>query len=118
MNSRYQPGGDIYAKLESQYGTAGANRVAIADASGAPYAVNDALTAIKYGDRLPDSTAAIFYDQVTTDPLAAPLASANNVLGNSVLSFLKNPWVLILVLVLVWGWLGFPGLGGLKKKFA
>lgn len=94
MNARYQPGGDIYAKLEAKYGTAGADRVAAADASGELGAVNEALTELKYGAPLNDSTTSIFFDQVTTDPLGAPLESANNQLANVVKDIVKNPYVL------------------------
>lgn len=86
--------GDIYVKLLAQYGTQGANAIATAAQSGDEAAINQALTQVKYGDPLPTSTAAIFGNQIATDPLGAPLASANNVLGNTFLSFLKNPWVL------------------------
>jgi hypothetical protein len=116
MNSRYQPGGDIYSKFVSQYGRAGADRIAAADASGVPYAVNDALAEVRNGPRLNDSTASNFWDQITTDPLKAPLDSANDQIGKAVANFFKNPWVLFALALLIWGWLGAPGLGRLKQK--
>lgn len=111
MNSRYQPGGDIYARLASQYGQAGADRVARADASGVPYAVNDALVAIRHGDPLSTSTTGIFLDNITSDPLGAPLESANNQIAKAVGNLFKNPWVLLVVAVVIitqldgWAWI-------------
>lgn len=117
MNSRYQPpNGDIYLKLKSAYGKAGADSVAIADASGEPYAINDAITALKYGDKKNDSAVSIFVDQVTTDPLAAPLESANDQIGKAVANVFKNPWVLIALAVFVAYQLG--GFTWLRKQLA
>jgi hypothetical protein len=90
---RYQNGGDIYAQLADQYGIDGADIVAEAALTGDRTKVTSALTQIKYGANLNDSTWSIFGNQLATDPLAAPLASANNVIGNSFMSLLKNPWV-------------------------
>jgi putative Ca2+/H+ antiporter (TMEM165/GDT1 family) len=94
---RYQAGGDIYASLQSQYGTSAADSVAAAAQSGDETQVNAAIVQAKYGAPLNTSTGSILANQLATDPLAAPLASANNVLGNTLLSFLKNPLVLIAV---------------------
>ena len=104
MNPRYQPGGDIYAKVQAQYGTAGAERVALADRSSTGETVAEALGYLKSGsEKLDDSTASIFWGQITTDPLAAPLESANNQLNNVVKNVFKNVWVLIVVIILL-GW--------------
>jgi hypothetical protein len=94
---RYQAGGDIYASLQTQYGTSAADAVAAAAQTGDETQINAALVNAKYGQPLNTSTASILANQLETDPLAAPLASANNVLGNTLLSFLKNPLVVIAV---------------------
>lgn len=116
MNSRYQPGGDIYHRLEQSYGTAGANYVAKADASGEPYAINDALTALKYGNPLNDSVVSNFAGQIINDPLAAPLESANNQIGNAVTGVFKNPWVLGLLVGVVFYLVG--GFDWVKRQVA
>jgi hypothetical protein len=107
---RYQPGGDIYAKLESQYGRPGALLIAQAAQTGDSVAVNEAIVRAKYGEALDESTARIFWKQVTTDPFEAPLASLNKGLGifskSALLGLLKNPWVMIALVVVVFGALG------------
>jgi hypothetical protein len=99
MNPRYAPGGDIYQELASQYGPAAADRVYRAARDG-----GDIATVL--GDiRNPGiggstSTTSILLDQLATNPLGAPLESVNRTLGNTVWSFLKAPWVLLLLVVL------------------
>lgn len=96
---RYQPGGDIYAQLEAKWGRVGALAVAQAAASGDRTAITEALAQLKSGDPLDESTARIFWGQVTTDPFNAPLASLNSGLGtaftSAIVGVLKNPWVLL-----------------------
>lgn len=92
---RYQPGGDIYQTIVQQYGTAGAQKVYQAALTGDRTAISEAIGELRDGPPLEDSTAALFLDQIATNPLAAPLGAANTVIGNSVLSFLKNPMVLL-----------------------
>ena len=115
--ARYQPGGDIYASLQSQYGTASADAIAQAALSGDETQVNAALTQAKFGAPLDASTASNFYTQVTTNPLAAPLASLNTGLANTLMAFLKSPAVLLVGGLALFVWLG--GLdwikGSLKK---
>jgi hypothetical protein len=115
--NRYQPGGDIYATLQSQYGTGGADAIATAARSGDETQVNAAIVAAKYGAPLDTSTADILVQQLTTNPLAAPLGVANNILGNTVVSFLKSPWVLGALVVAGFFLLGGKDLlkGWLKK---
>lgn len=113
--NRYQPGGDIYASLETQYGTDKANAIAQAALTGDETKINAALTQAKYGNPLNTSTAGIFYDQITTDPLAAPLASLNTALGNTIFSFLKNPWVLVTIAAVVFFFV-FDGVNIIKGK--
>ena len=110
---RYQAGGDIYAQLAAQYGIPGADAVAAAALTGDETQVNAALTGVKNGQPLNTSTWSIFGNQLATDPLAAPLASANNILGNSFLSFLKNPMVLLAVAGVAFFALG--GAGWIRK---
>jgi len=122
---RYQSGGDIYADILSQHGQAAADACAAAALSGDETQVNAALT-LYTGTATPtvavplatDTTAGDLYTQLTTDPLAAPLADANAVLGNTFVSFLKNPYVLVTIALLVFFFL-FDGLNilrGLVKK--
>lgn len=113
---RYQPGGDIYAKLLLQYGRDAANKMAAAAASPDPYDENEVMAEIRNGPRLNDSTASLFFERVTTDPLAAPLESANNHIGNAVLGVLKNPWVLFAIVVFAFYQLG--GFNWLRKQLA
>ena len=95
--ARYQRGGDIYIELQAKYGTAAADSVAQAAVSADRTKVTAAITAVKYGPALNDSTASIFLDQILTDPFAAPLDSLNNQLGKLSWNILKNPFVLALV---------------------
>lgn len=109
---RYQPGGDIFNKLATAYGFDDANAIAAAARTGSETNVTAAIASAKYGKSLNDSTASIFLDQITTNPLAAPLESANRITGNSIIAFLKSPWVIFGVVVVVfsvmggWQWLG------------
>jgi hypothetical protein len=117
--SDYQRGGKVWNYYAAKYGAAGADSIAAAYASGGTAAVSDELTRLKGFKPVGSASATVnLWDQLTTDPLAAPLESANNAIGNTVLSFLKNPWVLATIGVLVWGWLGFPGMKALRKKLA
>lgn len=75
--ARYQPGGDIYAKLAGKYGTQSADLVAVAASTGDRFKITDALATVKNGAPLEDSTSSILIDQLITDPLAAPLEAAD-----------------------------------------
>jgi hypothetical protein len=114
--ARYQIGGDIYETLKGQYGQAAADQIAAAAQSGDETQINAALTTVKFGQPLNDSTASIFANQLATDPLAAPLASANTLLSNSFLSLFKNPAVLFVIVAAAFLWLG--GLEMLKGRLA
>jgi hypothetical protein len=118
MIDRYAPGGDIYKTLAEQYGTAAAQKVYQAALSGVDGAIAAALGEVRNGPPLNDSTAAAFLDQVETNPLAAPLSGVNNLLGNSVLSFLKSPYVLAALGIGIFFWLGGADLirGWFKHK--
>jgi hypothetical protein len=109
---RYQRGGDIYQTLATQYGTPAADAIALAAQSGDEGQINSALVQAKYGAPLDTNTLVIFTHQMLTDPLAAPLADANKVLGNSFLSLFKSPWVIVALVIAGfslmggWQWLG------------
>jgi hypothetical protein len=115
--TRYAPGGDIYQDLADKYGEAGANQAynasLMTDGGAALRFVLSDLAARSegrkggYGDKpLADSTAGQFFDQITTDPLAAPLDAANRQIGKAVWNVIKNPFVLLVVVVIAWqlGW--------------
>jgi hypothetical protein len=110
---RYQPGGDLYAQYESLYGRNGALLIAQAALSGDRPTITDAIARADYGAALDDSTARLFWSQITTAPFDAPLSALNTGLGNTVGSFLRgvfsNPWVLLAAGLLV-----FAALGGFK----
>lgn len=89
--ARYAPGGDIYNNLLARYGHQAAEEVYWAAKSGDRTQVTDALVRVKHGQPLNDSVAEIFVEQITTDPLAAPLETANRQLGNLVAGLVKNP---------------------------
>ena len=101
LASRYAPGGDIFDSLAASYGRDAAQRVFAAHQSGEPGAVARILGELKHGPTGSTSTLSILAEQLATDPLGAPLAAANRTLGNTVLSFLKAPWVLLLVVVVL-----------------
>lgn len=110
--------GDLYLAEQTKFGTQGANSIASSALTGDETAVTAAVEQLQYGAPLPTSTAALFGNQIITDPLAAPLADANTVLGNTFASFLKNPYVLVTLALLAFFFL-FDGLNilrGLVKK--
>ena len=94
---RYQRGGDLFAAYEARYGFSHAANIAAAARTGDKYSVGQAIEQAKYGKPLDASTLSQLVGQLTTDPLGAPLESANRAIGNTVFSFLKNPWVLLAV---------------------
>ena len=106
--------GDLYLAEQTKFGTQGANSIASSALTGDETAVTAAVEQLQYGGNLPTSTAALFGNQLLTDPLAAPLADANTLVGNSVLSFLKSPWVVFAAIVIVFGALG--GFGWIGRK--
>lgn len=111
---RYQPGGDIYAQLEQQYGGNAAIQIASVARTGDSRAITETLARIRNGERLPDSTVALLWTQLTTDPLGAPLDSANRQIsalaGNTAMAFLRNPMVLLVLAVVGFGvWVNFFG---------
>ncbi len=107
---RYQPGGDLYAKLVSQYGQASADAIAQAAATGDRTALANAIENARgiAANSGSTSTWSNFWSQITTDPLAAPLSGANNLIGNSFLSLLKNPWVIAVIVIVLFFALGGP----------
>ena len=107
--SRYQPGGDLYAEINTKFGNQAANAAAAAarvDDQGET--LRFTLSNIRGGNYTVGaanprtSTAGLFFEQITTDPLAAPLEGLDNQLGNVVLNLIKNPLVLALIVGAVW----------------
>lgn len=119
---RYQPGGDIYATVLKQYGQTWADNIAAAartgDQSGeVAAAIANARTAAGITKGPQDtSTLHAFVNLISTDPLGAPLAGLNNLVGNTFFSFLKNPWVLGALAVAAFFLLG--GADYLRRKIA
>jgi len=99
MNTRYAPGGDIYQTLKAQYGQGAAERVYRAASGASGETVAEALGVIRGGEMQDDSTWSIFFDQITTDPLAAPIESLNNQVGNVFKNLLVNPFALLALVV-------------------
>lgn len=124
--NRYQPTdpstgqpGDIYAQLQTQYGTSAANQVAQAALSGDETQINQALTYIKFGPALNTSTADILGKQLATDPLGAPLAAADKIASNSLKDFFGGSFgwtVLIIGGIALFLYLG--GLAFLSRKLS
>lgn len=115
--NRYQPGGDFYAKLQSLYGKAGADKAAAAALTGDNTQLNEALAELKFGGQpLNTNTFSLFANQLGTNPLAAPLSGLNSQIGTAFKEFLSNPWVLGSVLIFLFIWLG--GLTLVKGAFS
>lgn len=114
---RYQPGGDIYAQLETQHGRPGALLVSQAALTGDRTAITEALARLRFGEPLDESTARIFWSQIRSDPFDAPLSSLNKGFGtvfkSAGLGLLKNPWVLVALAAVV-----FFAIGGHRWLFA
>jgi len=116
--ARYQPGGDLYNTIAAKYGTAQANTIAAAAATGDQYQFNAALSGLNVPGStadLPTGTLGIFGNQLATDPFGAPLDSLNGVLSNTFLSFLKNPAVLVTVAIVLFIALG--GFGWISRRY-
>jgi hypothetical protein len=105
--NRYQPGGDIYAQLVTQYGQTNADAIAQAAATGDRTQLGTALANVRDG-AAPGSTSTIvnLYNQLTTDPLAAPLSDLNTIVGNSAFAFLKSPYVAAIALLALFFYFG------------
>lgn len=69
----YQPGGRIYNELALRYGVDSANLIARAAATGDRGELGAAIARASHGAPLQDSLAAIFAEQIITEPLDAPL---------------------------------------------
>jgi hypothetical protein len=119
---RYQPGGDIFDTLWAQYGaeTAYAAAAAALDDDGPELSriIRDARSRAGFtrGEQTATGTLGNLWEQLTTDPLAAPLESANNQIGKAVLNVLKNPWVLLALAGVVFYLVG--GFDWIKRKVA
>jgi hypothetical protein len=104
---RYQAGGDIYAQFQTQYGTQSADSIAAAAATGDRTQLNNAIANAKGNPAMDTSTLDALTTQLETNPLGAPLDALNGVLSNTFLSFLKNPAVLLALVIF-----GFFVMGG------
>jgi hypothetical protein len=113
--ARYSPGGDIYATVQNQYGLDAARQIAAAAATGDSANITESIARVRQGAaRTGTSTLANLVHQLATDPLAAPLAAADQLAANTFFAFLKSPWVLGAA-----GLFAFISLGGwswLQKK--
>ena len=97
---RYQAGGDIYAQFQTQYGTQSADSIAAAAATGDRTQLNNAIANAKGNPAMDTST----------------LDALNGVLSNTFLSFLKNPAVLLALVI--FGFFAMGGWGWAKRKLA
>lgn len=111
-DSRYSPGGDIYEQIAREVGYEIANRVYSASLSNDDLTLQRALNdyaQARRGKALArpgsDSTWENFSDQITSDPLAAPLDALNNQLGLAVWNVLRNPFVLGAAILVAYFWL-------------
>lgn len=112
--ARYQPGGDIYATLQTQYGPTAAASIAAAAQTGDETQINAAISQAKFGSPLDTSTASIFANQIITDPFAAPAASFNDQIKKLFANLFGNPFLLIAVVAVVF--FAFGGANRLRKK--
>jgi hypothetical protein len=119
---RYQPEGDIYIKLALQYGKDWADKAAAAalanDGEELTRVIADARSAagITKPEQEADGTFGNFVDQLATDPLGAPIASAQGILANTLESLYRNPLVLIAVIAALF--FAFGGADLIRKKIA
>jgi len=116
---RYQRGGDIWESLAEQYGVSAADLVAQAALTGESSAVTDAIAQVRNGNpQTGTSTLGNFFNQLVTDPFAAPLDTANagigTVLGSALKGLFRNPWLLLVAGVVIFWALG--GFTWLRKK--
>ena len=117
LAQRYAPGGDIYAANATAYGQEGAVRIWQAFLGGGKAAVPPVVAELKHGKATGStSTLVEFGKLITTDPLGAPLESANRQLGLVVWNVFKNPFVLLAVVLAVFFWMGGAAL--LKGRLA
>lgn len=80
--ARYNPpNGDLFQSYETLYGNNGALLISQAAQSGDQTLITDAIVRVKYGERLDTSTFNLLWNQLTTDPLAAPLETFGNAVG-------------------------------------
>jgi hypothetical protein len=105
----------------NDYARGTANWQAVADAKGVDAANAQwqaAIDAYRSQTPLDTSTWHIFGNQLATDPLAAPLESANKIASNSFLALLKSPAVLLVLGIAAFFFLGGADLIRRKMKGA
>ena len=134
----YLAGGTVYLAIQAKYGTDAADNIASiayangnAIAAGDPTSVNTALSKLARTtpanaanpvvvNATPDasaadtSTADNFIQQITTNPLAAPLDGLNNQLKKAFGDVFKNPFVLLAVVAVIFWFIG--GFGWAKGR--
>jgi hypothetical protein len=131
--SSYAPGGANYLSLLEQFGARAAQAVYAASLTDDVTELNRALSQARTAQRqdvsydaaadlLPkpgsDSTWGNFWDQITTDPLRAPLDGLNGVLQRTFAGIVSNPFVTLLVVGgIVAAVFYFGGLSSIKRKF-
>lgn len=121
IKALYAPGGASYNNIATTYGIAAAEtayRVSLTASQRSE--ITDALNQYRSQYSNPnegtDSYFGNLWTQLTTNPLQAPIESANNQIGNVVVDVLKNPWVLATIALLIFHALG--GFDWLKRKLA
>jgi hypothetical protein len=99
----------MFEELTARYGRAAAELVWRASESGDSGAVADAIAEVHKWPVRSESTWGLFGRQIVTDPFAVPLESANRgigvVLGSAIKGLFKNPWVLLVVVLVLAVWL-------------
>jgi hypothetical protein len=117
ITADYSPGSRIYNELTALYGADVADAAAWAAFDDDRAALTEIIANARSGTRRTGtSTLGNFWHQITTDPLAAPLDSANNQIGKAVLNILKNPWVLLALAAAVFYLIG--GFDWVKRHVA
>lgn len=112
--ANYAPGTYAYQRNVNAYGKAGADYVWQTAREGGD--VGAALTGLAVQSTGSASFLGNFATQITTDPLAAPLESANNQIENVVKGLFKNPWVLLALALVIFHLLG--GFNLIQRKLA
>lgn len=121
IKAGYAPGGVYYNNIKAAYGAAAADAAYRASLTASQRSeITDAVNKYRAQVTNPNEGTTSFWGnlwrQVTTNPLQAPIESANNQIGNVVVNVLKNPWVLATIALLIFHALG--GFDWLKRKLA
>ena len=113
----YYPGGTNFNTIQTQYGLPAANQVYAAALTGDNVLLNKTISDVsalaRQGDTNIESSelqtragsfdnrglTKVLYDQVTENPLDAPLDAANKVIKNTVISAIGNPFITLTLIV-------------------